>query len=86
MRPIPERCPFEASGNKSLVFEGTVLNKLVCFLQTSYINGSLVEKEIIRCKVKGEVQNTKTKRDRTFVDRGTVSYTSYEKDIRLRVS
>jgi len=85
MRLIQERCPFEASGNKSLVFEGTVLNKLFCSLQTSYINSSLMEKEILGCKVK-EVQNMKTKWDRKFVDSGAVSYTSYEKDIRLRVS
>lgn len=63
-----------------------MLNKLVCFLQTSYINGSLMEKETLRCKIKWEVQNIKTKRDWTFVDCGIISYTSYEKDIRLRVS
>lgn len=74
MRPIPERCPFEASGNKSLVFERTVLHKLLCFLQTSYINSSLMENEIFRCKVKGEVQSMKTKWDWDFVDSGTVSY------------
>ena len=61
--PTPERCPFEASSNESLLFEGTLLNELSYSLQTSYINSSLMENEILRCKVKGEVQNVMTTRD-----------------------
>ena len=48
--PTPERCPFEASSNESLLFEGTLLNELSYSLQTSYINSSLMENEIFRCK------------------------------------
>lgn len=61
--PTSERCPFEASSNESLLFEGILLNELSYSLQTSYINSSLMENEIFRCKVKGEVQNVMTTRD-----------------------
>lgn len=62
IRPTAERCSFEVSGNKSSVFEGTLLNELSYSLQTNCINSSLMENEICKCKVKGEVQNVMSTR------------------------
>lgn len=86
IRPFLESCPCETSGNESLVFEGTGLNKLFGSLQTSYINSGPMENEILRCNVIGEFQHMKTNWDWNFVGSGPVSCTCYEEDIRLRFS